>query len=349
MDLPCIIESQKTLDHKHFVKVADICQMIRISRPPPPSPSIPDPIAHFFAQNVPPEAYVENSGITPPLKHCRIRRFRKRVNKRTVESIEREVARLLREDARAIQVQSQLMDPTELEEYFSKQDEVMLPGAEDQAEELDDPRSESVLEEMDEDIEMENEFSKAFADMSSDEEDEEEDEEEEDELNMANDAEEEYEDDFDELRPYLEQQKMIREELRDLEEKIAEKTGQRDKSVNALIKVNKIHVVMNVLMSCRNASRISSASSTMKCSSSSPNTKTSNPRLKTCVRCKVNKKRNWPKMISTMKIWTWIWRAKTTTTKCTMMKRLATKTSTSRTRSRRHKTRDTSAIKETWD
>lgn len=34
VDLPCIIESQKTLDHKHVVKVADICQMIRLSHPP---------------------------------------------------------------------------------------------------------------------------------------------------------------------------------------------------------------------------------------------------------------------------------------------------------------------------
>ncbi len=47
---------------------------------------------------------VSNSGITPPLKYCRLRRFRKRVNRRTVESIEKEVARLLREDAKALEV-----------------------------------------------------------------------------------------------------------------------------------------------------------------------------------------------------------------------------------------------------
>jgi TATA-binding protein-associated factor Taf7 len=42
IDLPCIIESQKTLDKKQFHKVADICQMIQIERPTMPLP--PDPL-----------------------------------------------------------------------------------------------------------------------------------------------------------------------------------------------------------------------------------------------------------------------------------------------------------------
>lgn len=43
-------------------------------------------------------------GISPPLHHVRKRRFRKRVNKRTIESVEQEVERLLEEDAGADEV-----------------------------------------------------------------------------------------------------------------------------------------------------------------------------------------------------------------------------------------------------
>jgi transcription initiation factor TFIID subunit 7 len=40
-------------------------------------------------------------GITPPLHHVRKRRFRRRVNRRTIESVEQEVERLLEQDAMA--------------------------------------------------------------------------------------------------------------------------------------------------------------------------------------------------------------------------------------------------------
>lgn len=40
-------------------------------------------------------------GISPPLHNVRKRRFRKRINKRTIESVEQEVERLLQDDAEA--------------------------------------------------------------------------------------------------------------------------------------------------------------------------------------------------------------------------------------------------------
>ena len=39
--------------------------------------------------------FIWQHGVTPPLHHVRKRRFRKRVNKRTIESVEQEVERLL--------------------------------------------------------------------------------------------------------------------------------------------------------------------------------------------------------------------------------------------------------------
>lgn len=44
-------------------------------------------------------------GLTPPLKHVRKRRFRKKLSKRAIEEVEREVERLLEIDATAEDVQ----------------------------------------------------------------------------------------------------------------------------------------------------------------------------------------------------------------------------------------------------
>ncbi|OAV86150.1 hypothetical protein PTTG_30055 [Puccinia triticina 1-1 BBBD Race 1] len=49
-------------------------------------------------------------GLTPPLHHVQKRRFRKRLNKRTIETVERAVERLLEEDGRAGQVIIDIVD-----------------------------------------------------------------------------------------------------------------------------------------------------------------------------------------------------------------------------------------------
>ncbi len=150
VDLPSIIESQKTLDNKQFYKVADICQMIVLERVGP------DESTQAKLSSLPTslEASLYPSGITPPLHLCRIRRFQKRVNRRTVESIEKEVARLLQDDAAAKEVTTRWAEPGE--------------------EELDD--NESVAS-FDSDLaaELENELSQA---LDSDDEEEEVEEEE---------------------------------------------------------------------------------------------------------------------------------------------------------------------------
>lgn len=215
------------------------------------------------------------------MHYARLRRFRKRVNKRTVESIEREVQRLLREDAQALEVQTLLVDPSELEERGTGaggvggagnglgEDEVLLDGLEgEEGLEEDDPMDEGKA--APHLTGFEDELNKAFAEMSEnsdddEEEDDDDDEEEEDEeeeeeaedptragsrLDRAveddddedreggvEDDEEDFDEDFDgELRALLDQQKAVRDELRDLQDKIQEKTSQRAKAVNAIIK-----------------------------------------------------------------------------------------------------------------
>ena len=86
MDLPCLIETQKTYDEDHFYKVADISQMLLVNEQGMPDPPTMWP-----------------DGLAKPLKGVRKNRFRKRVNKIDVESIEREVERLLMEDDRAVE------------------------------------------------------------------------------------------------------------------------------------------------------------------------------------------------------------------------------------------------------
>lgn len=104
VDLPCIIESQKTFDNKHVFKVADICQMIQVD-------DVPITDEHSVSQgNFNIEDFIYPHGITPPLHHVRKRRFRKRLNKRTIETVERAVERLLEEDSRADQVIIDIVD-----------------------------------------------------------------------------------------------------------------------------------------------------------------------------------------------------------------------------------------------
>ncbi|KAI9622727.1 hypothetical protein H4Q26_015009 [Puccinia striiformis f. sp. tritici PST-130] len=104
VDLPCIIESQKTFDNKHLFKIADICQMILVEDTPIKDESTVSQ-GNFNIQD-----FIYPHGLTPPLNHVRRRRFRKRLNKRTIETVERAVERLLEEDGRADQVIIDIVD-----------------------------------------------------------------------------------------------------------------------------------------------------------------------------------------------------------------------------------------------
>ncbi|KAK3092622.1 hypothetical protein FSP39_005073 [Pinctada imbricata] len=102
VDLPCIIESHKTVDGKTFYKTADICQVLQCKSDDDTSQD----------ENESPKKKEKdkknllNHGITPPLKNVRKRRFRKTLKKKYMEQpdIEKEVKRLFRTDADAIDV-----------------------------------------------------------------------------------------------------------------------------------------------------------------------------------------------------------------------------------------------------
>ncbi|PWW78283.1 hypothetical protein C7212DRAFT_364365 [Tuber magnatum] len=108
VDLPCIIESNKTLDKKAIFKSADISQMLVVG-------DRIDKEEEVLAVPAHPQDLTYPHGVTPPMHYVRKRRFRKRISNRTIEAVEAEVERLLTEDAKAESSKFSLVDAVELE------------------------------------------------------------------------------------------------------------------------------------------------------------------------------------------------------------------------------------------
>ena len=117
VDMPCIVESWKTLDNKSFWKTADVSQMLicKDSQADADSSSdedvskISDP---YKKQIIQAKKYHWPHGLTPPLKNVRKKRFRKTAKKKYIEApeIEKEVKRLLRADISAVDVTYEVLN-----------------------------------------------------------------------------------------------------------------------------------------------------------------------------------------------------------------------------------------------
>ena len=106
LDLPCIIEAQKSWDKKGWYKTTDICQILlvlgRIEKEEQ-AKEYPLP-AEVDRQN-----WQYPHGLTPPMQWVRKRRFRKRVNRRHIERVEQDVEELLKADR---EWEDDAVDPT---------------------------------------------------------------------------------------------------------------------------------------------------------------------------------------------------------------------------------------------
>ncbi|RPD66116.1 hypothetical protein L226DRAFT_530241 [Lentinus tigrinus ALCF2SS1-7] len=246
VDLPCIIESQKTLDNKQMFKVADICQMLLVEDKIPSE----DALSNRGSFNI--DEFIYPHGITPPLKHVRKRRFRKRVNRRTIETVEQEVERLLEADAMAADVKYDVLEnvnpdlsdsefinievseeqgldaptpgfdaPTPAADAGGDEDEDEGAGAaaREEDEEPEGDIDEELAAELD--LALGDEDGGADADEDEDEEEDEEDESDEDD------------DDDDEM---VQARKLLNEEIRDLEAAVNKKQTEIASSANPLIK-----------------------------------------------------------------------------------------------------------------
>lgn len=102
--LPCIVESQKSMDNRQHYKVADISTLVVV---------YPHDGFDFDKER---EMH-ELSGLSPPLRYVKARRFRKKSSKTEyVEEIERKVSELLEKDMRARSVEVFTRDEKEISE-----------------------------------------------------------------------------------------------------------------------------------------------------------------------------------------------------------------------------------------
>ncbi|KAJ2378056.1 hypothetical protein H4S02_007474 [Coemansia sp. RSA 2611] len=104
VDLPTITESYRTLDKKQMLKTADICQMLLIERV---LAADEDPALLPLARGL---DVIHPDGLSPALADVRRTRFRRRIPNAKIEAIEREVLRLLEEDAQAVAVKLEAID-----------------------------------------------------------------------------------------------------------------------------------------------------------------------------------------------------------------------------------------------
>ncbi|PWN54378.1 hypothetical protein IE53DRAFT_308501 [Violaceomyces palustris] len=112
VDLPSIIESHKTLDNRQMFKICDISQMLLVEDP------IKEEAEASSGKGFNIEDFIYPHGITPPMTWARKRRFRKRAPKRAIETVEKEVERLLKDDKKAEKVEYEFIDPRQ--EEFSE-------------------------------------------------------------------------------------------------------------------------------------------------------------------------------------------------------------------------------------
>ncbi|KAI0688252.1 TAFII55 protein conserved region-domain-containing protein [Cytidiella melzeri] len=241
VDLPCLIESQKTLDNKQMFKVADICQMLVVEKPIPSE----DAVSNQKSFNI--DDFIWPHGITPPLHHVRKRRFRKRVNRRTIETVEQEVERLMEADELAEKVQYDVLENVNPDlsdsEFIDRQDaldaatpgfggseagDMPTPGADmgERDEDADEGDEDNDEGDGDIDEDLAAELDLALGDDEEGDEDDEEDEEDE--------SDEDDEDDDDDEA--VQAKKLLNEEIRDLEAAVARKNHEISSSANPLIR-----------------------------------------------------------------------------------------------------------------
>ncbi|KAG9296012.1 hypothetical protein G9A89_011864 [Geosiphon pyriformis] len=230
VDLPCIIESQKTLNNKQFYKIGDVSQMLVVE----------NPISDESQLNTNKEPlkwddFIWPDGLATPLKNVRKRRFRKRFSNRAIEEIEKEVERLLNLDAQAESVSYELIDlvDSEVETPGPDNEDMKIEGEYEVEEEIDEEGEEAgaalqrELEMMDvEDDERVGEFDN-----------EQEDEEDEDESDEDDDSDESTESEEEESPDILlQEEKILQDQIATNESAIQEKVTKLATALNSIIK-----------------------------------------------------------------------------------------------------------------
>ncbi|KAJ2381427.1 hypothetical protein GGI05_005988, partial [Coemansia sp. RSA 2603] len=107
VDLPTITEAYRTVDKKQLLKTADVCQMLLVER------ELVDGEQMRLARGL---DVIHADGLAEPLRDVRRTRFRRRMPEAKVDAIEREVLRLLEDDAQALAVKHEVYDELQTED-----------------------------------------------------------------------------------------------------------------------------------------------------------------------------------------------------------------------------------------
>ncbi|CDW57655.1 TAFII55 N domain containing protein [Trichuris trichiura] len=130
VDLPCIVETLKTMDKKSFYKVADVAQLLvcreGAAEPPVDLEESSDPKKRE-------KQHQWSHGITPPLKNVRKRRFRKTLRKKYLHLFEKELKRLLRADIEAASIKWEIVSIQEEAKQKANASETLNPSLEAKA------------------------------------------------------------------------------------------------------------------------------------------------------------------------------------------------------------------------
>lgn len=135
--LPCIVESYKTFDNKQFCKIADISTLVVVKEN-----------GEQLDMRM-----LQSSGLTPPMKYVRQRRFRKRkVLQHTVEDAEGKIRELLEKDARAVETTIIYHDSEAEEEVKNIVEEIEASLFAERAPAVEKPAAEEAPPPQDEDV-----------------------------------------------------------------------------------------------------------------------------------------------------------------------------------------------------
>ncbi|KJE90130.1 hypothetical protein CAOG_001479 [Capsaspora owczarzaki ATCC 30864] len=140
VDLPTIIESQKSVDKRNFYKTADICQMLVCTSEDPEKKNVQVIYPH---------------GLSAPLKNVRKKRFRKSAASKLTNSweVQTAVARLLRDNMLASSDTYELVDVTEETAPAGDEDVELVSDDEAEANAVGSDSEEEEEESDDEDVE----------------------------------------------------------------------------------------------------------------------------------------------------------------------------------------------------
>ena len=197
LDLPCITESLKTIDNKQFYKIGDVSQIMTFIK----------------TDN---KDFITKDGLTYPMRNCKESRFRKRLSKKVIEVVESEVERLLQLDLESLDVKYEIHHRN-FDQDSSEEEEINDNNDEDE----DDFDLEAIIDKTITEDQTE-------IDKESDQETEEEDN------NSDQDEIQVVEDEND--TELVQQIKIIKVEIQQLELKLQEKHNQWESCVNLIMK-----------------------------------------------------------------------------------------------------------------